>query len=104
MCAFFPAKFDDDHRKLMEDFREDYEKLSKKIEKLLPKSSERKQAYDRLIESFCWMGRTLRSSQFRQIEEAKKAEKNAAKELAEVSNPKPAALSTSKRVVILRKK
>jgi hypothetical protein len=74
MGVFFPIKFDEEHKKKWDEFTNDYEKLAKKIEELLPKEKERKRAFERLAESFFWVGRTIRASQCKRFSKTPKDE------------------------------
>lgn len=101
MGTFLPIKYDEDHKKKWDEFTNDYEALAKKIETLLPQVRERKRAFERLTESFCWVGRTLRTSQIKGYAKAEK-EHQRIQESCELPKEEIPATST-KRILILKK-
>ena len=104
MSLFDAVKFDDEHKKKFDEFRSDYEKIAKNFEKILPSCRERERAFERLIESFSWLGRAVRTSQLRCNAQAKKEKTNEFNPITPTPKepePKP---TTPKRVLILKKK
>ncbi len=104
MELFKAIQFDDDHKKMFEEFRGDYEKIARLLEKTLPKCRERERSFERLIESFQWVGRAIRTSQIR-CHAQKKKEKavEPAKESSPVEPVAEVAPKAPKRVLILKK-
>lgn len=103
MSLFKPIQFDEEHKQKFEEFRGDYEKIAKTLEKVLPQCRERQRAFERLIESFQWMGRAVRTSQIRCHEKKKKENAVETKQSNPVEAPAIIPPKTPKRVLILKK-